>query len=320
MLQFGLLTPEQYSRATKKRRMAGSGVAFTLLETGGPPTKDEIQRFEEISYSLRTSNGTTRMTFHNRMPDVDEVALRLLRQIYLPDAHLVVQDRAASTCLTSMEWAQQLLPIYRQMQFEASDLLLYLLRVSLPNGATYILEPSGQPLQYIKSPFVVCLCPREPLRYPVNQFVAALAKRRVRGLSLPKSPSETEGNTLYRIDKISCVHPEARALSARDSRFIIRARSVFDNTSDIDVLRTMNILNLAYFPTDRLLEGVRAAYSSVKPGGLWIVGRTHEQDAKNHVTFFRRTDTGWEALAKIGNGSEIEHLVISGAGPFGNRD
>lgn len=313
MLQFGLLTPNQYALATKKRRLAGSGVAFTLLQTSDPPTKEEILRFEEISFSLRTSNGTTRMTFRHRMPDVDEVALHLIRQCHQSDGELIVQDRAASTCLTSTEWAEQLLPAYPKIQFEASDSLLYLLRVSMSGGRTYILEPSGQPLQYIESPFVVCLCPREPLRFPLNHLVAARAKRTFRRLSLPQNLSASVMTSEYRIDRISCVHPEALSLTRRDPRFTIRMRSVFERTPGVDVLRTMNILNRAYFNTHQLTDGIDAAFHSVKPGGMWIVGRTHEEDAMNHVTFFQRTDRGWEVLERIGNGSEIEKLVTGEA-------
>jgi hypothetical protein len=320
MLQFGLLTPQQYARATKKRRCSGSGVAFTLLETGDPPTHQEIQRFEEISHNLRTSNGTTRMTFRHRMPEVDELALRLIRRSFDPSNEISVQDRAASTCLTSVEWAQQLLQAFPNARFEASDTLLYLLRISLPRDRNYILEPNGQPLQYIKSPFVVCLCPREPLRYPLNHLVAGWAKLKFRKLGLPQNIAESHGNNQYRIDRISCIHPEARSLSNSDPRFMICKRSVFDRTPGVDVLRTMNILNLAYFSTDQLIEGVQAAFCTVKPGGLWVVGRTHEQDGKNHVTFFRRTDTNWEILERIGNGSEIEDLVIDINNLRGNKD
>src|SRR5580658_1953400 len=117
MLQFGITTPQQYARATKRRRLMGSGVALSLLETGDPPTQEEILRFEEVSYNLRTSNGTTRMTFRNRMPEVDELALKLMRRSYQTEAALIVQDRAASTCLTSMEWAERLLPFYPKIQF-----------------------------------------------------------------------------------------------------------------------------------------------------------------------------------------------------------
>ncbi len=313
MLQFGILTPQQYARATERRRTAGSGVAFTLLETSDPPTHDEVQRFEEISYNLRTSNGTTRMTFRNRMPDVNEMALRLIHASYPPNAELIVQDRAASTCLTSTEWAQQLLPAYPKTQFEASDALLHLFRISLPDGQTFIVEPDGQPLQYIESPFAVCLCPREPLRYPLNHLVVARARKKFRSLALPANLSDPPENKEYRIGKISCVHPEALSLTMNDPRFTIRTRSVFERTPGIDVLRTMNILNFAYFPKEHLIDGIQAAFQSLKPGGLWIVGRTHEEDTKNHVTFFRRTGENWEVFERIGQGSEIEKLVTGRA-------
>jgi hypothetical protein len=316
MLQLGILTLEQYERATKRRRSSGSGVAFTLLKTGDPPTKDDVQRFEEISYRLRTSNGTTRMTFRNRMPDVDELALQLIGRSYRADTELVVQDRAASTCLTSTEWAKGLFAVYLHMHFEASDMLLYLFRVSLPDGSAYVMEPSGQPLQYIKPPFAVCLCPREPLRYPLNHLVVVHAKRKFRALSMPEKLSNPSGHN--RIEKISCVHPEALALQNKDPRFTVRIRSVFEHTPGIDILRTMNILNLAYFPTAQLMDGIRAAFGSVKPGGIWIVGRTHEWDSRNHVTFFKRTEKSWEVLERIGNGSEIEKLVMGNGSELEN--
>lgn len=319
MLQLGILTVEQYERATERRRLSGSGVAFTLLKTGDPATKDDVQRFEEISYRLRTSNGTTRMTFRNRMPDVDELARQLICHSYRADKEFVVQDRAASTCLTSTEWARQLLTVYPRMHFEASDMLLYLFRVSLPDGSAYIVEPTGQPLQYIKPPFAVCLSPREPLRYPLNHLVVARAKQKFRGLSISEELSTPSGHDQYQIDRISCVHPEALTLQNENPRFTVRVRSVFERTPGVEILRTMNILNLAYFPTPRLIDGIQSAFLTVNPGGIWIVGRTHEEDSKNHVTFFRRTEESWEILGRIGNGSEIEKLVMGKNPGMGNN-
>jgi hypothetical protein len=311
MLQFGILTPSQYNNATKARRLSGSGIALTLLELSDHPTSEEILRFDEISYSLRTSNGTTRMTFRHRMPDVDKTCLKLLREHHPTDAQLVLQDRAASNCLTSKEWAEQLLPAFPKARLEASDRLLFLLRISLRDGATYILEPAGHPLQYIKPPFAVRLCPREPYRYPFNHLIAARAKWALRKVRLPTNLVDSAQQPDYTIRKISCVHPEARILVETQPRFSIQARSVFDRTPSLDVLRTMNILNLAYFSTAQLLEGVRAAFESLKPGGLWIVGRTREEDRTNHVSFFRRTERNWQVLDRIGGGSEIEALVTS---------
>jgi hypothetical protein len=320
MLQFGIFTSDQYARATRRRRLTGSGVSLNLLEVSDHPTKDEILRFEEISFGLCTSNGTTRTTFRHRMVDLDEVALRLLRQDNQPDSQLIVQDRAASNCLTSTEWAGQIFAVFPRAHFEASDSWLYLFRISLPGGKIYFVEPGGQPLQCVQFPFVVCLYPREPYRYLLNHFVASLAKWSYRRLSLPGDLVDSVENDKYRIDKISCVHPEARSVSQRDPRFTVCERSVFQPTPGLNVLRTMNILNSAYFSSKQLVDGIHAAFDSLKPGGLWITGRTLEESQTNHVTFFRRTETKWEVLERIGNGSELEELVMrEGSAPRNNE-
>jgi hypothetical protein len=68
----------------------------------------------------------------------------------------------------------------------------------------------------------------------------------------------------------------------------------------------MNILNKDYFSDSQLSEGSEAAFQSLKSGGVWIVGRTLESDFSNHVTFLQKQENGWEILARIGNGSEME--------------
>jgi hypothetical protein len=94
--------------------------------------------------------------------------------------------------------------------------------------------------------------------------------------------------------------------------FQFRMRSVFDSTPGAcDILRTMNILNRDYFPEERLQAASRAIFESLRPGGIWIVGRSLETDFTNHVTFFRRTESGWEILERIGKASEIDNLALS---------
>jgi predicted methyltransferase len=90
-------------------------------------------------------------------------------------------------------------------------------------------------------------------------------------------------------------------------------RSVFDHTAGAcHVLRTMNILNLSYFSREQLAEAASAAFDSLRPGGIWIVGRTREEDFSNHATLFRRGENAWEPLERIGNGSEIEEVALAG--------
>src|ERR1700730_3097004 len=309
MLKFGIWNEDQYIRARDRRSLSGSRVSYSLLEVGENATEEEIQRFEGISSSLGTSNGTSRTTFCHRFRDVDAVTMRIVERIYRTDAELFIQDRAASHGLTSCELAEQIFRIFPRAEFEASDRVLYLIRLSLANGETYIVEPNGQPLQYIKPPFAVVLCPREPYRYPLNHLIAARAKWQFRHLSLADGWMDSGGGDGYRVDKMCCIHPQARSLRKRNPRFQIRMRSVFEHTPGVDVLRTMNVLNKAYFSAERLVDAASAAFHSLRPGGIWIVGRTLEEDFSNHVTFLRRHQEKWEVLDRIGSGSEMEEFA-----------
>lgn len=312
MLRFGFCTQDQYLRAGDRRRLAGARAAYTLLDVGDHPTEQQIRVFEDVSFSLRTSNGTTRTTFRRRFRDIDEVSMRWIERSYPADTELRVQDRAASHGLTSWEWAEPLFRAYPRAEMEVSDALLHLTKLTLPSGEVYITEPGGKPLQYIKAPFVVSVDYPESWRYPVNRLIiAARAKQRFEQLDLPDGWTETSGGRGYLVGKIPCSHPEARLFSKNNSRFQFRVRSVFECTPDsCHVLRTMNIFNRAYFSTEKLAEGANAAFQSLKPGGIWIVGRTLEEDFSNHATLLRRREDGWEVLERIGGGSEMEQVAL----------
>ena len=186
MLKYGILTEQQYLRLGEDRRLSGAHVAYTLLSVGDAPSPEQVRVFEDISFTLRTSNGTFRTTFRNRFDDVNQAALRWIRQLHPPPSRISVQDRAVSHGLTAKEFADTIFESYPNACFEASDLLLGLVQLTLDSGEVFVTEQSGIPLQYIKAPFVVSLCHPEPRRYPVNRWVAARAKRQFESLNLPK--------------------------------------------------------------------------------------------------------------------------------------
>jgi hypothetical protein len=131
MMGLGIHKREQYDRMGASRRFAGSQVAYNLLKVGENPSAEDIRVFEDISVTLRTSNGTFRTTFRNRFEDVDVICLRLLRQHFGPESSIRVEDRAVSHGLTSCEWAKRLLPVFPAATLEASDLVLQLLELSV---------------------------------------------------------------------------------------------------------------------------------------------------------------------------------------------
>jgi hypothetical protein len=286
-------------------------VSYDLLNVGDEPTAEQIQIFEEISRTLRTSNGTYRTTFSNRFHDLDDVAIRWIKKSFSGAIELRVQDRAASHALTSLEWALKLFPLFPLATFEASDSMFSLVKLSLNTGGAYVLEPHGHPLQYIKWPFVVSLQRRESWRYPINRLIAAGAKRRFNRLPLPEEWMESTNGANHRVSTIPFVHPKAVQYSKENARFQLQTRSVFEHLPEsCHVLRTMNILNASYFSADQLVEGIKATFDSLKPGGIWIVGRTLEEDFSNHATLFLKQQSGWSVLERLGRGSEIEELAL----------
>ena len=312
MVKLGIWTLDQYLGEGERRRYYGSRVSYALLDVGGHPSEAQIRAFEDVGFTLRTSNGTFRTTFRRRFHDVDTASLEWARRLYPAGTALRVQDRAVSNGLTSWEWAVPLFRDFPEAEFEASDLLLYLIKLSLPSGETYIVEPGGTPIQYIRPPFVVSVYHPESWKYPVNRLVAARARWRFARLRLPEGWAESSGGAGFGVTRIPCVHPEALELSKTNPRFRFQERSVFEPTpSACHMLRTMNILNRDYFSDEQLTAGVKAAFDSLHPGGLWIVGRTLEEDFTNHVTFLRRLENGWEVLARIGKGSDIENLALA---------
>lgn len=310
MVKFGVHTQEQYRRLGEERRVLGAHAAYNLLAVGEDPTEEQIRAFEDLSFTLRTSNGTFRTTFRNRFDNVAEITLGWISRFYPPGSRIAIQDRAVSHGLTSKEFAERIFALYPDAEFEASDLLLGLVELTLSNGEVYITEQNGTPLQYIKAPFVVSLFHEEPRRYPVNRLIAARARRRFERLNLPPGWPQKPGGDGYRVRQIPFIHPEAVALAKKNPRFRFCQRSVFDRTPGAcQVLRTMNIFNRAYFSDQQLAEGAEVVFESLSPGGIWIVGRTLEQDFTNHVTFFRREKSRWEVLGRFGRGSEMEAVL-----------
>lgn len=311
MRYWGVFSAEQFRKLGQERRRLGPRVAYSLLGVGANPSEEDIKIFEDICFTLRLSNGTFRTSFRDRFLDVNALASQVLGDRFDAEQPLVIQDRAVSHALTSMEWAQELLRCFPFARIEASDLTLHLLEITAADGTRYIAEPDGTFLQAVLPPFVVSLYHPESLRYPLHRVVARYARKRLASLPLPDGWIHHDTANGMPVKKISLVHPEARAYAERNSGFSVAQRSVFDrDPASCDVLRTVNILNRAYFSEQDLIVGVDAAFTSLRQGGVWIVGRTNQEDLKNHVTIFCRTQNKWEVLARTGNGTELEDLIL----------
>jgi hypothetical protein len=309
MLKFGVFALEDY------RPERGRLISLRLLRTALPPEAREVDAFEAITRNLRLSSGIFRTTFHGRFQDLDPVVNRILLERFAPEAPLGVHDWAASDCLTSAEWASSLFNAFPNASLYASDLNLFLVEITFPEGDVLITERDGEPIQYISRRFIVNWNipewrPRTLCRFLKRRGLARLARVQVNTTWLDAAEELVVGP--FSLRRISMNHPAAEAFRSRDQRFTIARHSAFEILPQpVDVIRTMNIYNLSYFSKEKLVRGARTVWSSIKPGGVWIVGRTwREEPPASNVSIFERTDTGFELLHRSGDGSEIESLVL----------
>jgi hypothetical protein len=273
---------------------------------------------------IRLASGVYRTTFRGRFSSLDPFINRIIRDNISAGESFVVEDWAASACLTSLEWAESLYALFPHVTFSASDLELFLISVENPSGEFFVFERNGTLLQYIHAPFVIRMQPPEPWILPVNRLLYLQGKARSRKpLALWPLPEEwlndfSNQNAMRRenfiLRKLLLIHPQAARLAQRDSRFSIRCQSVFEKSAKpCHVIRSMNILNRAYFSEELLARGVQSIGASLEPGGLWIVGRTVSEDPPTHeVTVFRKEHNGsLQVLERIGPGSEIEPFALA---------
>jgi hypothetical protein len=267
------------------------------------------------------SNGVNKITARGRFANLDLDLQRCLKEVFPVDSKIVVEDWAVSSGITAVEWLAVLRRDYPNVSFTASDKAIYLIEARCEHHAgTYILDPDGAPVQYVRPPFVVSLVRSQSWLYVLNRRLQRAALREWKNNLAAKLRIPSEWNGQYSgsewisappfsLRMLPLIHPEV--LQFKDQHFRVRQHSIFSALpAPVDVIRTMNILNRAYFSDEQLREAVAAVERSLKPGGVWVVGRTVQEKPPQHeVSIFRRLPRGWEALTRIGAGSEIEMLM-----------
>jgi hypothetical protein len=320
MLKRGVCRADQYASsgngAAKENR-----IAYQLLNTSIPPSPQEIGLFESITQHLQLSGGVYRTTDSNRFQDLDAFVQPILEKQFSAQEQLLVEDWAASACVTSAEWYRLLVSRFPEVRMVASDLHLHLYEARLETGESFIFETDGKPLQYVKPPFVIPLNRPESYLIPVNRWLQSRAFKRLERLKteglldLGKFPAEREEwrQPPLVFHKITLIHPQAKELVRSSKQFQIEQHSVFEASHrNSHVIRSMNIFNLGYFKAEQLITGARRVWESLRPEGLWVVGRSLGVDKYIHrATVFEKTSSGFRKFAHYAEPAEIEDLVLA---------
>lgn len=319
MLKTGIVTVADLAKPRSiwgRRRW----VSLDLLTVTAPesPVADDL--FHDVMLTFRLSNGTYRTTNRYRFSNFDPLVNETVARLFPGRPALSVHDWATSDGSAALEWARSLRAVATAVTFCASDRALAAVKACPSNSCEcYFFEPGGDPIQYTRPPFVISLQEPESVIYPVNRLLATWAHHHVNALSRIVRTlcwSSVLDATVFRdgrwrFSQVPLVHPAVTEFTAQNPWFQVKVHSIFEPLPEAaDVIRSMNILNKRYFDRDQLVLGIRAAYASLRPAGLWVVGRSGEgAGATVDADLFQKTSDRFCVVATAGNGSEIRDLV-----------
>ena len=193
-------------------------ISFHLLREAA--SADQVRLFESVMPQICLSNGVYRTTSRARFEAFDQFVNALLGKYFEASRALDVHDWAASDCVASSEWADTLWECFPHAHVTASDLTLFLLEAAGPNGEIFVWETSGEPLQYVRPPFVIRLNPEEHKLMLGNRILAWRGRNKfgnlLRNWKIPERwINDEDAAPLDRppfvLRKISVIHPRGFA-------------------------------------------------------------------------------------------------------------
>lgn len=270
-----------------------------------PTTELTPQMEQEFFASLMTRNKTYKTTFHQRFADANPLLLRQLKRDGLQTPTIL--DVGVSSGVSTVELHDDLRAGGFDPRIVATDVLVDASLVCVLPGCYALVDPAGFPLRFdlpfgTMKPWVVRSDYRSGffvLRKIINVAMTSISKRILR------NPDNA------RISRVKLVSPRLLAHSSISvcNDDISRYNDTFANR--FDFVRVANVLNRGYFSQDMLTAMLANIGRYLRgPRATLFVVRTHE-DTHNHGTLFRMGDDHhFEVAWRVGNGSEIEDVVL----------
>jgi hypothetical protein len=228
---------------------------------------------------------------------------------------------AVSSGISTLEWVEALERAGIEHEMVAGDLSVNAFLLSVGKHLHVLADETGHPLQFDVFGKAI---PSPPWRRHLLGFFFPLwlLKRALAAQTSAPGDSEQIERRLNApsrrgLRRIALVSPR---LQQHAGLKVIEDDILSDPPPaprGVHVLRAANILNNAYFEGQTLVKMAVNLRRRLAPGGLFIVCSTNLGGA-NHGTVFVLTQSGsFEKVAKIGDGSEIEDLILGLPPPEG---
>jgi hypothetical protein len=255
--------------------------------TGALPDQEAEDRFFN---RLRLPNGVYKTTAAHRLDDLNRLVADLLPE----DRPLYLMDVAVSSGITTLDWSKQLTAAGVMHTMLAGDRDIEGFWLSF-GWANVVLDRHRKQLLYAEL-FGRGVGTDSRRSKPIVHALSALARYPVLRPRVTQLPLVSP-----RLNDYSAVTVVQDDVFARRPEFVGRFHA----------LRAANILNRGYFDDVRIKRAIATLRKRLRPHGLLIICRTHE-NGTNHGTVFRLAGGGCDVVARIGDGSEIEDLAVRG--------
>lgn len=274
--------------------------AHDFYGLSGAPARADAHTERTFFSDIRLSNGTAKTTWPNRFDDLDKRLTGFLEDAGIRPGEVL--DCAVSAGTGTVELANRLNAAGHAVRLTGTDLSLEVELVEAGRNFRFLREKGGHLLQ--AELFGLAIRPWNRRRDFLNgRFIlSAVARAAYRAFG-----RDASGQSLQLLSPAALA---ASSIAFREADLF--APPPGDMLARFDLVRAMNILNLAYFDDATLRTGIaRLAACMRGPGSLLLIGRTitgHGTDA----TLFRMTEAGgFEVAFDFNAGSEISNLVLA---------
>jgi hypothetical protein len=252
-------------------------------------TSDSDMAARIVSSFFVAGRRISKETAAGRFRELDGILADRLRGVSNP----VIHDVAVSTGITSLDLLDRLHGEGILPRFYISDKFVRCLYVRC-GPVTRLYDTYGG-LLYAHVGLVVA----DPLAswfFPVSRLLFRLLAA--------KTPCTTGATEILLYDRSVQDNLESGSLTHLDY-------DIFLSHTDIqfDVIRCMNTVTRRYFTPERITQALLNLRRSLKPGGLFLVGRTLPS-GRNDATFFRLTDGCFVPERVVNDGSDIHEIVV----------
>lgn len=297
------------SQKTKPERIPTARQLYLLPRASDDAAQEILEK--NFFSSIRLRNGTYKYTYSHRLDDLNEMVMGLL-----PERRpLRIMDVAVSSGISTLEWIEALERAGIEHEMVAGDLVVKTYLISVGKHLHVLADSTGYPLQYDLFGRVMPGQPGRkhralyflPLRL-LNKRLAQFGNTAdSRSNAMKRQSSAQNSKNCQHIALVSPRLQERASLKIVEDDILADASPIVEG---FHVLRAANILNRSYFDEQTLSRMIVNLRRRLTPNGLFIVCSTNS-DNINHGTVFSLTrDGSFESVARIGNGSEVERLIL----------